>query len=370
MDGLLSPTHLLLVSLLSQLSTSYQQENFQSILASLLGNKDKTLSANQWKSASALSRFLGVNRWSLGPLMVMVRAYLLTQLLQPRGPGRRPYLEVMVDLTSLEKLGKFQQFQHWMHFYHDCYGLHIVVLYLCCGDERVPWSLAIYRGKGKTSPAQLGLRLIQQLPDPLTRAYRLQVLADGGFASQEFLTGLRQMKIPALVGCSANRILQDRRQLKQLAQPGQQLQLHNLSFPVWVSWFWQKRPDGRYRKRFILSTRPLSPASMSRLGAKRWRIEAFFKTMKQRFGIRRFGLRRLRAVFRWLFLAWLAYLLAHRFARLKGQCDTPDWAAMAIEAAETFFTRLMLDWHYRHIHRLEARQDTFDSFDLSFLCSS
>ncbi len=370
MDGLLSPMHLLLVSLLSQLATSYQQENFQSILASLLGNKDKTLAANQWKSASALSRFLGVNRWSLGPLIMMVRAYLLTQLLQPRGAGRRPYLEVMVDLTSLEKLGKFKQFRHWMHFYHDCYGLHIVVLYLCCGDQRVPWSLAIYRGKGKTSPAQLGLRLIQQLPDALTRAYRLQVLADGGFASQEFLTGLKQLKIPALVGCAGSRTLKDGRQLRHLARRGQQVELHNLSFPVWVSWVWQKQPNGRYRQRFVLSTRPLSPASMNRLGAKRWRIEAFFKTMKQRFGIRRFGLRRLRAVFRWLFFAWLAYLLTHRFARLKGQAQTPDWAAIAMEVADTFFTRLMLDWHYRHIDRLEGRQDSLGSFDLSFRGSS
>ena len=92
--------------------------------------------------------------------------------------------------------------------------------------------------------------------------------------------------------------------------------------------------------------------------------------MKQRFGIRRFGLRRLRAIFRWLFFGWLAYLLAHRFARLKGQSETPDWTAMAKEAAETFFTRLLLDWHYQRIQRLEARQDTLDSFDLSFLGSS
>ncbi|MEM8716371.1 MAG: transposase, partial [Cyanobacteria bacterium P01_G01_bin.4] len=134
-----------------------------------------------------------------------------------------------------------------------------------------------------------------------------------------------------------------------------------------VSWFWKKRPNGRYRKRFILSTRPLSPASMNRLGAKRWRIEAFFKSMKQRFGIRRFGLRRLRAVFRWLFFGWLAYLLAHRFAHIKGQSDAPDWTAMAMAAAETFFTRLMLDWHYQHIRRLQARQDNLDPFDLSFL---
>ena len=366
MDCLLSPTHLLLVSLLSQLSTTYQQENFQSILASLLGNKDTTLAANQWKSASALSRFLGVNRWSLGPLILMVRAYLLSQLLQSQGRGRRPYLEVMVDLTSLEKVGKFQQFRHWMHYYHNCYGLHVVVLYLCCGQQRLPWSLAIYRGKGKTSPAQLGLRLIQELPEALHRFYQLQVLADGGFSSQEFLEGLMELRIPAVVGCARKRKLVDGRQLRQLARRGQQVQLENLSFPVWLSWFWQKQPNGRYRQRFVLSTRPLSAASINRLGAKRWRIEAFFKTMKQHFGIRRFGLRRLRAVLRWLFFGWLAYLITHCMAKLKGQLEMPDWAAMALVTAETFFTGLMLDWHRQAIQHLEDRAYTPYSFDLSF----
>ena len=93
---------------------------------------------------------------------------------------------------------------------------------------------------------------------------------------------------------------------------------------------------------------------------------ASFKTMKQRFGIRRFGLRRLRVVLRWLFFGWLAYLLTHRFARLKGQAQTPDWAATAMEVAETFFTRLMLG----HIDRLERHQASLDSFDLSFRGSS
>ncbi|MEM9485139.1 MAG: transposase [Cyanobacteria bacterium P01_F01_bin.116] len=356
--------------MLSHLSTSYQQENFQSLLASLLGNQDKTLAANPWKSASALSRFLGVNRWSLGPLIVMVRAYLLTQLLQSHGRGRRPYLEVMVDLTSLEKVGKFKQFRHWMHFHHKCYGLHVVVLYLCCGRQRVPWSLAIYRGKGKTSPAQLGLRLIRELPDALHQFYDLQVLADGGFSSREFLVGLKRLRIPALVGCAGTRRLVDGRNLKQLARRGQQVQLHNLPFPVWVSWFWQKQPDGRYRQRFVLSTRPLSAASMNRWGAKRWRIEALFKTMKQRFGARRFGLRRLRAVLRWLFFGWLAYLLAHRMATVNGQTERPDWEAMAVEAAETFFTGLMLDWHRQSIQQLQARTHTPEHFDLSFRGSS
>ena len=50
---------------------------------------------------------------------------------------------------------------------------------------------------------------------------------------------------------------------------------------------------------------------MNRLGKLRWRIEAFFKTMKQHFSAARFTFRRLKAVLRWFFFCWLAYLLSY-----------------------------------------------------------
>ena len=182
MSSLLSPVHLLLINLVAQFNTPYQKDNFQALLAAQLSQESKALYHNQWKSASALSRFLTQNRWQMGPLILMVQAYLLTQLLQPTGRGRRPDLHVMVDLSSIEKQDKCKAFEHWLHYYHECYGLHLVVLYLCCGPYRVPWSLAIFRGKGTTSPTHLAICLIRQLPLQLKRHYFVQVLADGGFA--------------------------------------------------------------------------------------------------------------------------------------------------------------------------------------------
>ena len=194
--SLLSPVHLLLVNLLEQLNTAYQQDNFQALLAAQLSQESKALYQNRWKSASALSRFLNERQWAMAPLLSMIQAYALSQMLQPGGRGRRPDLHVMVDLTSVPKQGKCQQFRQWLHYYHDCYGLHVVVIYLCCGQSRIPWSLAIYRGKGTTSPAH-ALRLIRQLPSVLYRHYFVQVLADGGFASAEFLAALKGLGIPA-----------------------------------------------------------------------------------------------------------------------------------------------------------------------------
>ena len=365
--SLLSPVHLLLVNLLEQLNTAYQQDNFQALLAAQLSQESKALYQNRWKSASALSRFLNERQWAMAPLLSMIQAYALSQMLQPGGRGRRPDLHVMVDLTSVPKQGKCQQFRQWLHYYHDCYGLHVVVIYLCCGQSRIPWSLAIYRGKGTTSPAHLALRLIRQLPSVLYRHYFVQVLADGGFASAEFLAALKGLGIPALVGCHCNRLLRDGRQLRQLYHRGQQVELHNLSFPVWVSWHYQKQPDGTYRQRFVLSTRPLSVSSMNRLGKLRWRIEAFFKTMKQRFSAARFTFRRLKAVLRWFFFCWLAYLLSYWVVLAQDTKRLLDWRAAAHAAAECFFTRLLLCWHEQEAHRLRNLRQAESTFDLSFL---
>jgi Transposase DDE domain len=48
-----------------------------------------------------------------------------------------------------------------------------------------------------------------------------------------------------------------------------------------------------------------------RLGRRRWAIEGFFKTIKHRFGLHRFGQSTCLGVYRWLILALIAYLLVH-----------------------------------------------------------
>ena len=212
------------------------------------------------------------------------------------------------------------------------------------------------------------------------------MLAHGGFSSIEFLVGLRQKRIPALVSCARSRTLVDGRQVKDLHGRGQQVYLKDLPIPVWVSWFYQKRPNGMFRRRFLLSTRPLSGAYMARLGAKRWRIEGFFKTMKrcsfgeysptgertreQNFGVASFAVRRLKAVLRWIFFSWLAYVLSHWVALAQGITYLPDWRMLARQVAEIFFASLLRWWHEREVQRLRAQQQSWSGFDLSFFGSS
>lgn len=134
MEAPLSSVHLLFVNLLAPIGTSYQQQNVQSLLAALLSQFSKTLYHNRWKSASALSLFLSQVQRGRELLIVMIRAFLLSQLLAPIGQGMRPALQIMVDFTSIPKQGKCRRFRHWLHYLHNCFGLHVVVIYLCCGD--------------------------------------------------------------------------------------------------------------------------------------------------------------------------------------------------------------------------------------------
>ena len=97
----------------------------------------------------------------------------------------------------------------------------------------------------------------------------------------------------------------------QLHKRGQQLRLRGLKFPVSISWYYFKRDDGKYVKRFVLSTKALKASTISWWGKRRWQIEGWFKTATHRFGLHRFGQGTLLGVYRWLVLSLISYVLAH-----------------------------------------------------------
>jgi hypothetical protein len=111
-----------------------------------------------------------------------------------------------------------------------------------------------------------------------------------------------------------NRKLTDGRTLKQLYRKTQrvcQVHLEGLSELLTVSWFWLKRAKGKQELRFVVSTHPYAGTYLVRLGCTRWAIEGFFKTIKHRFELHRFGQSTKLGVYRWLVLSFIAYLLAH-----------------------------------------------------------
>ncbi len=164
----------LVYNLSELMPTQYQKDNLEAMLGLFLEAQGHPLPEHsQTKSPSALSRFLNINPWSTREMIRIVRNHILEQILSDSIKGRRPFIQVIIDLTTLEKRGKFKEFEHLISVYNGKRGLHLVVLYLVVGRWRIPWSFRLWRGKGTPSPAQLGLKLAQRLPKSKThRVFR------------------------------------------------------------------------------------------------------------------------------------------------------------------------------------------------------
>ena len=190
--------------------TIYQKESLEAILGLLLEATGISRASNcPTKSGSSMSRFLNKYKWPTRKLIRIFRDWILQQILSYSQKGRRPHLQVIIDLTTLEKRGNFKDFQGAVNTYNKKRGLHLVVLYLVVGKVKVPWNWRIYRGKGTISPANLARRLLCTLPKILKRAFNIMILADSGFSSISFLKTVRKLKLNAIVGIRNSRLLVD-----------------------------------------------------------------------------------------------------------------------------------------------------------------
>lgn len=92
-----------------------------------------------------MSRFLNTYDWSLRDLISTARQHILSAL-KNYLCGRRgspALLELIVDTTSIAKEGDFEGLEGWVHTFNQVRGVHIVMLYICCGSLGLPWSFAI-----------------------------------------------------------------------------------------------------------------------------------------------------------------------------------------------------------------------------------
>ena len=302
---------------------------------------------SQVKSPAALSRFLNKYTWNLRSLIRVLRRQALQAIWSylEHHRGRQPLLELVIDLTTLEKAGQFEGLDDWMHVYHAQQGVHLVVLYLCVGPLRFPWAFQVWRGKGTPSPQQLALKLLRLVPACLVQALRVRVLADGGFESREFMEGVRARGFELVVGVRCNRKLKDGTRVRDQTYRGRRVELRGLKVPMWLSWVWLPRAEG-FEQRFVLSSVPMSGQHLARSGKRRWRIEGFFKTAKGRFGLERFGQGTKRGVFRYLWLSLLAYVLSHLEQLAEDAPGLPDWGQLAKQVRLT-----LLAW----VRRLELQ---------------
>jgi hypothetical protein len=269
MSAILFSAQALVSGLQTLMPSIYQQDSLQAMLGLFLEGQGIPLPEHcKIKSASALSRFLNEYKWPTRQVIRTVRSSALQQILSQPRVGRRPTLQVILDLTSLEKVGKFKDFKHLIRVYNGKRALHIVILYLVVGRWRVPWGFRVYRGKDTLSPVELGWRLVKGLPKILVEQFEVLVLADTAFGSNEFVTKMRQLKHHALVGVRCDRKLEDGRSVAQLHKRGIQVRMLGVEFPVHLSWYYFKREDGKLEKRYVLCTKALKASTMTWWGQK------------------------------------------------------------------------------------------------------
>ncbi|MGK7879226.1 MAG: transposase [Crocosphaera sp.] len=351
----------LLSTLKDLMPTIYQKETLESILGLLLDGQGNAVPHHcETKSESAISRFLNHYNWPTRSLIRTIRSFILNLVLSQRKKGRKPILQVIIDLTTLEKVGKFPHLKDLIRVYNHKKGLHIVVLYLVVGNWRIPWSFRVYRGKDTPSPSQLALKLLNTLPSILTESFQIYVLGDTAFGTIKFIKKIRSYSFNhhGILGIPNTRTLTDGRKVSELKTRGQQVYLKGLNFPVFISWVWLKR-NGKRVKRFVISTKPMKGKTIVRWGKYRWQIEGFFKTAKHQFSLHRFGQKTLLGVYRWLILSFLSYILAYLTYLHNNNCDDLDWFDSAQQALVLLLPHILLlsllkrlkslnPWFYEH----------------------
>jgi hypothetical protein len=137
MVSILAHAQNLVYTLLSLMPSTYQQENLEAMLGMFLEAQGYPLPQHsKSKSASALSRFLNIYNWSTRGVIRTARNRIIKEILSERSLGRQPFLQVIIDLTTLEKVGKFKALENLISVYHGKRGLHLVVVYLVVGRWR------------------------------------------------------------------------------------------------------------------------------------------------------------------------------------------------------------------------------------------
>jgi hypothetical protein len=349
----------LVYDLLDLMPSVHQQASLKAMLALFLQARGMALPEHaQRKSASALSRFLNLYGWPTRAVIQTLRRHVLQRLLERRKAGRKPILRAIVDLSALEKSGKFEGLGGLVRVLNKKRGLQLVVLYLELDDWRVPWGFRLWRGKGGDSPGALALKLLRSLPKEITARHEVMVLADSAFCGAEFVRGVRRLGHQAVVGVRRDRLLHDGTRLDRMSRrgrrPGERVWLEGLeAIPVYVGSYWLKRNRNRER-RFVLSTKALSPKHIVRWGKRRWRIEGFFKTAKGRFSLHRFGQGTRLGVYRYLLMSLIAYLMAHWGHLSQGRERLPRWGKAARTILEEALAETVIEGLVMEIEERDA----------------
>lgn len=278
--------------------------------------------------------------------------------------GKKPWLVIRVDLTSIEKTGKSLPYTRT---YNRVFGIHLVVIHVSIGKLSFPMGCAIYDPAKDETPIQLAMKLIQQFHPYLWGDMPQFLVMDSGFYSADAMDLLRWWGFEHVsIGGRADLLLSDGRHLRD-AQRGEGVELAGLpGMPLYVSWVELPR-DGKMKRFYVLDTKPGTARTLTRRHKRRWLIESFFKSAKYDFGLKETRLRSETGIKNWLFLVWLSISLAlyQQFMAGMTEAKRPAWKLTLAESGEEM--RLYLIPHVVRwkllfgLHRLDAMETLFQA---------
>ncbi len=325
-------------TLRSLISSRNVQKSFDTAMAAFLkadGNPRPEQSIA--KSGAALSRMY--NHYDF-PVLAFIRT--IRQAIQKHiwayysaSKKRRPVLELILDMTTLEKTGEFEGLP--LSYFNEKYGLHVVVLYIVIGNQRFPWAIRFWRGKNETTWVEHALSLLRCLPAWIKERFRPRVLADTGFGSTQMIEGCAALGFPLVVGIACDRKTEQGFRADELMVQAGVVMLKDCCVPVWATRYKLHGKNGYFEWRCVISTVPASSRTIIQWGKRRWLIEAFFKTMKSRFGLDQFGQRTMIGMVRFLLFGFLAFILTFWSTILEPE-ELPDWQVLARQAREWLTT--------------------------------
>lgn len=85
------------------------------------------------------------------------------------------------------------------------------------------------------------------------------MLADAAFASAEFLAGVKELRLGAVVDMRMDRVWLLLGRLAHLGLQVWAVTLRDIPFPVWAAWYDLRHPDRRAEERFAIGTDPMKP---------------------------------------------------------------------------------------------------------------
>lgn len=131
-------------TLLSLIPSHYQPDSWQAILGLFVlcteASPSTAISSQIWSVPWV--DFHSVYARSTSRLIRQSRRIVIQQIWSQARVGRRPILQVIIDLTTWEKRG-FQAANGLVGTFHTQRGLHLVVMYLVVGQWRVSRSFRV-----------------------------------------------------------------------------------------------------------------------------------------------------------------------------------------------------------------------------------